>query len=396
MSNRVGQNAGGAAIFVIILAALFILYILFLPPDERAELLGDNSTSSNSKNNETTYSGFDRILLDEKIGKLDYLSLDFREYDIPSFRIYAEQEGSILRSVKSVYVQNSLSNKKTYNLTFTLDKKLTSEVFLSFNVQDSKGRLEIYLNGAELFNGVVSGSPEPIELPSDLLKNENTLFFRVSGPGLSFWRNNHYDLSDLVVGGSVLDLSHSMSRQFFYLSQSEVENLEEIKLKFYPNCKQSEVGPVKIYLNGDEAFSGVGDCGVYNTMFLDKQMVLGEKNELEFIVTKGSYLFDRVSVSVRLEDKTYPVYYFDLDEDLFVGDDLNSSFNVTLHLRFANDDDKRLEYLINGRRKSVTSNDLSYSAILDDYVMEGSNAITLVPKSVVEIAQMRVTLDEEE
>ena len=37
-------SAGGAMGFVALIVGLIILYIIFLPPDERAELLGENET----------------------------------------------------------------------------------------------------------------------------------------------------------------------------------------------------------------------------------------------------------------------------------------------------------------------------------------------------------------
>ena len=386
-------SAGGAAILVIILAAIFVLYILFLPPGERADLLGENETLNGDN---TTISGFDRVLLDENIGRLDYLKFSYRTHDMPSFRIFSEIKGTSIQSASSIYVENSLGKDRFYNLSFNMDKELTKNVLLSFNVQDSRGRLEISLNGREIFNGELSeGTPTPINLQREFLEDESILEFKVSSPGLFFWRPNEYELSNVRVTGDVLDKSESISRQYFYISDVEKKNLDAIKLRFYPECDVSDVGTLKIYLNGDEVFSGIADCGIYNTMFMDPGSVFTDRNELRFVAEDGTYLFDRVSVRTELEELVYPVYYFELDEEVFASDEtLKQDFNVTLFMRFVDRTDKKLEYNINGRKKYVDTDELTFEASLDPYVFLDTNSLELIPKSVVDIAVLKVVLDE--
>jgi|FLOH01.1.fsa_nt_gi hypothetical protein len=388
-----GQAAGGAAILIIVIAAILVIYILFLDPVDRADLLGeDDKTSSEGQ----TSAGFNKTLLDESIGRLDYLRFDYREHEIPSFRINAQTEGSILKSIRTVYVQNGVGNDKYYNLSFSIDKSLTNSVFLAFNIKSSSGKLIIKLNGRELFYGYLDkGSMEPMSLPLEFLEKNNVLTFEVSSPGFAFWRTNEYSLDNVMLTGDVLDLSNSVSRQFFYISDLEKNNLDTVKLKFFPNCDVSSSGPLNVYFNGAQVSSGIVDCGIYNIIALDKNDVFEDRNELEFIVTEGSYFVDRITVRTDLESLLYPVYYFDLDEDLFEGEELKNEFNVSIHLRFVNDDEKLMEYLINGRRKHISTQELSYEAVLDDYVFAGTNSLELVPKSVIDIASLKVMLEEE-
>ncbi|MFH1589789.1 MAG: hypothetical protein ABIB43_04450 [archaeon] len=389
-------SAGGAGILIIVIAAILVMYILFLPPDERAALLGENDTSS-INGEEITSSGHNKTLLKEHIGRLDYLKSDSKEHDIPAFRIYSQKEGTVLKTLGSLYVRNGLGNDKFYNMTFKIDESLTTDVKLSFSVKDSKGRLELYLNGHEIFNGYLSeGTPAPIDLGKELLEDVNVLSFKVSSPGLVFWRTNEYALENIMLTGAVLDISHSTSRQFFYVSKEEQLNLEEVKLKYYPTCSAKEVGPLMIYLNGEEVFSGVADCGIYNLLILDKNIIFEDKNELEFVATQGSYFLDRVSVNVDLEEPLYPVFYFELEEEFFTGDRLDDNYNVTMRLRFVNNEEKRLEYLINGYRKLIRTEELIYDRLLNDYVVEGTNSLELIPKTEADIVELKVFLDEEE
>ncbi|MBU0472035.1 MAG: hypothetical protein KKF65_05390, partial [Nanoarchaeota archaeon] len=208
--------ATSAGILIIIIAVILVMYILFLPPEERADLLGEENETSGVG---LTESGYNKTLLEENIGRLDYLSFDYREHDIPSFRIYSEKQGTVLKSLSSIYVTHNIGNKKSYNVSFQVDKKYSSNTFLSFNVKESRGRLEIYLNGREIFNGVLDdGSPLPIELPKDVLESKNNLMFKASNPGIVFWKNNEYLLENVLITADVLDVSNSVSRQFFYLS----------------------------------------------------------------------------------------------------------------------------------------------------------------------------------
>ncbi|MBU1201667.1 MAG: hypothetical protein KJ583_06960 [Nanoarchaeota archaeon] len=397
MSKRgQGASAGGAAIFVILIAVLIVIYILFLPPQNRAELLGENDTN----NGDNGVNGLSKVLLQEHVGRLDYLKFDYREHNIPSFRIYASREGKTLKNVNSIFVKNGVGDKKFFNFTFDIDKKLTSNLQLTFNVEDSAGNLELYLNGQEIFSGFIDkGTPQPISLPSEFLSQRNVLSFQVSSPRFAIWRTNRYQLKNVVITGDVLDVSNSKNKQFFYLSDVEYNNLETIKLKFYPNCQVTTVGPMMIYLNGEILFSGVADCGVYKILPLDKNFVTNDRNELEFIVTEGSYLIDRVSVVVQLESLTYPVFYFELDEDkdYVLNDEFDKdNYNITMTLRFVNKDSKNLEYLINGRRKYIRTTDLKYTINLDDYVEVGTNSLELIPKSLVDIAELKVVVVEDD
>ena len=116
---------------------------------------------------------------------------------------------------------------------------------------------------------------------------------------------------------------------------------------------------------------------------------------MEFVATKGSYFLDRVSIVSNLEGLINPVYYFDLEDKLFVDNDLNESFNISMEIRFVNDDYKKLEYNINGRTRSLQTNDLAYSFLLDNYVFSGINSLELIPKSIVDIALLKIVLNEE-
>jgi len=393
-----GQSAGGAAVLLILIAVVMILYLLFLPPDSRLDILGENSTYNHSINHQN----YDPLLLRESVGRLDYLKFDYRDHDLPSFRISADSVGTEFKNMKSIYIRRGVGGEKAYNLSFDITNRLTSNVVLSFNVKDSVGEIEISLNNNVIFSGKLeSGTPETLEIPSDYLQDKNILSFSVSSPGLLFWRINRYELENIQLTGDVLDLSNSRARQFFYLSDAEYNNLDELKVKFDPGCTVGNVGTLKVYFNGAEAYSGKGDCGIYQSVHLDVSQAVSGKNELEFIVSDGSYLIDRLSVTTNLKDLVYPVYYFEVDPKIFFDDsadpkELKDRYNVTMTIRFVNDDQKKMEYSINGVRKYINTYDKVYETNLDDWILPDTNSLEIVPTSLINIAELRVVVTDED
>jgi hypothetical protein len=158
------------------------------------------------------------------------------------------------------------------------------------------------------------------------LKKNNILFFAVSSPGFAFWRINDYTLKNVQVTGDITDSSNSFHMQKFYVSEAEFNHLKYAELSFIPDCSQDEVGNIDIRLNGNPIYFGVPDCAITNHITLSKNDLVAEQNVLEFTSTAGSYGIDLPKVSVKLKDPEYPIYYFNLPEDLFVNTASNNAF----------------------------------------------------------------------
>ncbi|MBU0667245.1 MAG: hypothetical protein ABIC91_02910 [Nanoarchaeota archaeon] len=396
MSGKKGQSASNTGALVIIIGLLIILYILFLPPSERAELLGEDNESDDDNNNDLD---INTTLLSEHIGRLDYLRYDNKIHDIPSFRIITQTEGIILKSINSLYVKSGSFEKISKNLTFEINKDLTKNTLLSFNLNEARGRLIITLNGHEIFSADLNtGTAKPISLSQEYLESKNLLSFKVSNTGIAFWKINEYSMENLLITADVTDLSQSESLQFFYLSDVEVLNMDDSTLRFYADCDLDTVGPLIIKLNGVRTFSSTADCGIYNSLILDKNLLLEGKNQLGFLTSKGSYLIDRVSVSTQLKELNYPVYYFDMDEDLFDedGEKLKEDYNIMLRLSFVDNEEKRAEIKINGIRTNLRTDELEYEREIDWYVLSGSNSIEIIPQTLLEIREMLIEVEEED
>jgi hypothetical protein len=318
MAQKRGQTyAGNAAAFVAVITVLIILYILFLPPDIRTELLGDKNAVLE---NVSGSSGSTIVLLKENVGLVTFINTNEKTYDIPSTRIYSPTAGQVLKSIPSIALRYAIfdSEKSKNTVEFTADKTTTKNVLLSFSVRDHNGPISITLNGKEIFSGEISAiNPKPIALNQEDLMSSNILVLSVPSPGLRFWSANKYTIETLQVTGDVTDYSNAASIQHFVLSKTEKDNLESLKLFFYPGCDLKTTGRLRIDFNGEPAYNGVADCGSKTFTILDISKAIVGSNELRFSSTEGSYLLDNIYVQTTMTKPTYNTYYFDLSTDYF-------------------------------------------------------------------------------
>ncbi len=332
-TQRKGQahtvvGAGGAALLVLLITLIVIFYILFLPPEEREALLNDEAIPGTPQASSTGYSHLiGTTPLSTQVGQINYIKDSEIEHSLTSFTIYTDTDANLIQNVASLYVKNSAFDKQAQEITFSVDKYATERVYLSFNVYRPAGVLKIYLNGLQLFEGTLeTGTPTPIALPQDYLKSDNVLYFTVSSPGFAFWRVNEYELQNLRIVGDITDSSHSMNMQKFFIVSKEYDTMEKAVLDFFPDCDNVNVGKIDIMVNGETIFNGIPDCGLKNHVSLGKETLRSGENTLEFVSEYGSYIIDQVNLNVELADPEYPIYYFKLDEDLFVGVDEDNEF----------------------------------------------------------------------
>lgn len=332
-SQRKGQahtaiGAGGAAVLVLMITLIIIFYILFLPPEERDALLNEGNIPGTPQASSTGYAHLiGTTPLTEQVGDLDYISDRTIEHPLSSFTIYTATDANLIHQLPSLYVKNSAFDKQGQEVTFSVDKAATERVYLSFNVYRPAGVLKIYLNGLQVFEGTLNpGTPTPIALPKHYLKNENLLYFTVSSPGFAFWRVNQYELQNVRIVGDITDSSHSMNMQKFFMIDSEYDSLKKAVLEFFPDCDTVDVSTIDVAVNGESIFNGIPDCGLKNYLTIGKETLRAGENTVEFVSTQGSYIIDQVEVDVKLKDPDYPIYYFELDEDLFVQVDEENEF----------------------------------------------------------------------
>jgi hypothetical protein len=293
-----------------------------------------------------------------------------------------------------LYVKNSVFSTTSKEVVFFYDPQTTKDVKLSFNVKKQSGRLIIKLNDYDLFDGEMEvGSPTPITLPADYLKEKNSLVFSVSDlGGIAFWRFNEYELENVLISARVTDYSGAFSERHFSLSESEYGNLDKAVFEFIPDCPPKEAGLVQILINNRVIYTGYPDCGVKSRVEVSQEFLKSGDNVLVATTNSGSFLLDMPKLTVIPKKTSQPVFYANVPAQLF--DEMyNGQRILVLTLRFADSTSiKRGNVEINGYKNYFETQDIIYQTEIDpQFITAGSNSIKIMPQTdPVDIAELRV------
>lgn len=391
MRNKRGQ-AGPAAGLVAIIAFIIILYILLLPSDVRNDLLNGTTTSTSSSSSSSNLEN--KVLVFEHPGTLDPVKNTDREKVLDSFNLYTEKTAVVLKSVEALHLESGWLRSKTYNLSFNVDDLAnTNNYVLAFDVANSQGNVIATLNGNEIYNSQVSiGNSQPIKIDSGNVKNQNSLILTVSGVGLAFWSLNEYDLRNVRVIADFTDVSKKEYKNSFIISATEKSNFDTTELRFVPDCLTPKVGPLMIWINEKQlSYQAVPDCGSLSKIPFDPSLLTQGENTIRFKAEEGNYFIDRISINAQLKELTYPFYYFELTQRDFERVE-NRTANVTMGLKFADLESKQAQVNVNGHLLGVDTDNSTYSKNLDVFVQEGNNYLQVIPKTILNIVDLNVTL----
>ncbi len=388
MLGKKGQSAGGAAVLVAAIVGLILLYILFLPPDERAALLGENITSPNISKGV----GEDaRTLLLEKPGTLFTSRQEEFEHRINSFNLFAKSEDRIIKSVESIYVETTRGNIKRKSMAVSLDPSKTSNAQMSFDVKAHNGRLIVKVNDDEVFNGEAK---DQIAVKLDKLNEDNVVEIMTEEVGFQFWQKNFYEIRDFKITATVKVLENLEARQGFIVGGEEANNIERASLIYFVDCKPSDSGTLKVYINDALLVSNVPDCGSPVKLEVDPALIVRGQNKLRFAADQGSFLVDQVFVKTRLKEPVEPVYFFEVNATQFSWVQ-NNTFDAILRMKFVNDnEDKRAELNINNRKTFMdTKRTANFTKNIDSFIVEGNNFIRIAPDTQLNIIELRIRLE---
>ena len=397
MNNKKAQgtSAASATGFIALVVGLIILYIIFLPPEERAELLGENETIE-EENGVVSVETEENILLLEYPGRLDYLKEKEYEHDISPFYLSKTINAQELDTINPFVIRHGLFDEVKKEVPVKIsDLKNTENILLSFTAKKYSGLLTIKLNNINIFESeITTSNPKPIKLKKDYLEEDNVLEFSVSGIGARFWSTNIYSLDDIKIVGDVADISKQESKNIFFISEDEKLNLDRAKLRFLPNCKPEDAGKLDVLINYQEVFSGVPDCGGINVYSFSTNVLHTGDNNLVFKTDKGSYLVEQIKVQTSLKELTYPTYYFEINETTFEKIE-NDTYDIKLVLEFVDDKrDKIMNLNINNRMIYVDTDEADYYKNIDGYAKEGNNFIKIEPLSMLDIIELKVELED--
>ncbi|MEK6937823.1 MAG: hypothetical protein AABX04_02135 [Nanoarchaeota archaeon] len=387
-----GQSAAGAALFLAIVAGLLIMFIILMPPQERAELLGDKSSSSSISS--SSGSGASNLLLTSP-GKIDYLARRDMEHPLPVVQVFTQAQSEIMAEKNLVYARKSLFGHEESIFKFTINDLInTKEVMLNFKVKSVSGRLNILLNGETIFNAPTEADNSlTLNLPQNSLKENNELIFGVSSPGIAFWATNEVSIEEAKVVGQITNLEGQYSKQVFLVSETEKRNLEKVVLRFQPECRNGEVGKLKVTLNNNEIYNGIPDCELSLVPIeISPNLVQDNENNLVFQTERGRYVLSHVSVISKLKELDFPTYYFGLSHETY-SDIVDGSKSVELKVYFVDDGESKYgDILVNGHYYGFDTKALSLAVNISSDVVQGNNAIKIKPRKTVEVRELRADL----
>ncbi|MFH1439642.1 MAG: hypothetical protein ABIG89_03685 [Candidatus Woesearchaeota archaeon] len=317
------QSAAGAAGLIALLAVFIVLYLLLIPPQERANLLGD-STYTNTNAAKAKLTGpftINKTSLAVSPGRIDYLKFSSYDHPLPAINLYTTTGASVLTKENSLYIKNGIFDYLSKNITFKIkDIEFTDNVMISGSTKKAQGRLRLYLNGNLIYEGVAEPFPA-ISIEKEALMPENTVMLEVSPVGWQFWTTNEYTIENFQVTADITDISEQASKTTFIVADSEKFNIEKAELRFFPDCNPNAVGKLRVYFNNENVYSSIPDCSQLNSMDISPEIISAGTNSVTFKTDKGHYSIYQINVKTELKKQTYPTYYFEIDERLFVGED---------------------------------------------------------------------------
>ena len=378
------------ALLIFIIGVVLVMYILFLPPADRADLLEQNRTSSGSDTDRDKIT----VLMTQDPGRISNIADKEIIKDIPSFNLFTRTDAKVLTEFDSLYLKKSLFEEQLRNISFRIsDLKNTDNYALSYNVPKHNGILTISLNGNILLsNEILTASPSPLKLPKDLLKESNEIIFRVSGPGIEFWKSNEYILENVKVTADVTDITSRENIQILHVTEQEKGNLESFELRFATNCEKLGTGPLEIYLRKRLIYSSVPDCGTSVLVpEVDGSRLIQGENDLLFRTEKGNYLLYGIEAKLNLKKPLFPTYFFSLNDETFSkAKNDKADFNVSI--LFPNSEDRKKGIvLVNDYILEIETYDALYNRKVNSFLRKGNNAIEIQPKGdKLDIVELKV------
>jgi len=396
---RNAQSGVNAAVLVAIIAGLIILYIIFLPEAERESLLENKSVSKTSGSSKTVDD--EDILLREFPGRLDDVE-GVIDKTIPNIFLFETTNAKEIEKINPLVVRNGWFDKKDRSVSFGIDDaENTDNVILSFRAAKHEGILTIKLNNEVIYdNDIGSEIVSPVELSKSLLEDSNTLEFSVSSVGFRFWKTNEYSLEDIKIIGDITDKSKQESRNVFTLTSTELFNIEKADLRFVPYCKsEAKVGVLDVFVNSREVFSAVPVCEDAYRQPIPLGILDEGENRIVFRTNKGSYSVEQVKVEFVEKEVRTKVYFFEVNESV-INKVKNGDKDVVLTIEFADDEkDKRADLNINDRLSTIDTEKKAFTKKLNDgndpdFIEEGNNFIEIMPRTRLDIVEIRVELQD--
>jgi hypothetical protein len=207
-----------------------------------------------------------------------------------------------------------------------------------------------------------------------------------------FWATNQYELEDVKIMADLTDISQQKSSAVFLVSSTEKNNLDKVYVKFNPNCVQSAVGKLNVFVNEFNVFSSIPDCNSLRPIEIPGTHLASGENRISFMTEKGAYLIDNIVVKSVLKEAVYPTYYFELNNTQY-NDISNGARRLKMYLKFVNDlDYKKGKIYINGHLTYIDSYNSTYEKDVSQFAKAGNNGVEIIPATTLDIRELEIKI----
>lgn len=383
--SKKGQSASGASALIGIMTLIFIFYIIFLPPGERQELLQEEV----AEDGEAVQTG---LLLKETPGKIAFTEQDVFDHFIPNIALVETKYAAILGRESPFTVKKSIWGEDTKSFRFNIDDpENTEKVMLNFQVLKGKGVLHIELNGETIFeNRIQVQNPAPLQLPKNMLRDTNVLFFKAMG---GLMEGKEYSLTDVKLLADITDKTAQEATNTFRITDTEYETLKTSYLDFYPICDQTEAGTMRIQVNGKTVYSAVPACESPNRQELYTEDLRPGRNTVVFEIEQGAFRIEDIRVRNTVEPTKAYIDFFEVSDTLY-DQVIEGEATVVFKIEFVDERErKQAEVNVNGRLDAIDQYKRAYEREISNVVREGNNYIEILPLSDLNIARLEVRVE---
>ncbi len=385
MLGKKGQSAA----LIGIITLLIIFYIIFIPPEEREKLLGEPGTTS-----ETLPSKEHTLLVDEAPGFLSPTPSKEVEHAIPNTVLNEITSANTILEIPPFTVKTGWFLTQGKKTVFPIKNvHNVKKTIVSFTAEKTRGILKIKLNNIDIFEATINQkNPTPINLPLDLLKEENTLEFEALGIGWWFlprW----FELKDVKIIAETDDPKKRESTHLISLSGAEKEYIDRGTLRFFAICDEQNTGTLTIAVNDKTVFQGTPDCGSINEQELFGSDFNEGKNTITFSLDTGQVRLEQVKLKTKLKEAQPWVQFFQLNETQ-AANILKNARKTKLLITFVDDrTDKQAEISVNNQKFIVDQKKEVFEKDISRMVKKGNNFISLAPRTELKIVSLQIILE---
>jgi len=357
-----------ASVTVLVVLAGFLLFVLSIPEIDRQELITNNRVS------------IEEIVLFSKTNiEFDgYSGLNKDVINFPDFTLDGANRMEKTLIASDFELNSNLFKTSNFEFSFIPNYDSTTighQITFDIDSVNGYGKIKVYLNGDEI------GSFEPtedqtlnLELPnSELIGGSNQI--KISGKYIGLNPFNGLKLS--LINLAILEKKQGIELEktlMFYLPEDQI--IDSAKVNFLMrNLGETMQSPIIVYLNSNEIFQINSPGSVYFSLPVSK--ISPEMNIIKFVIDRGSefeVLFPKITTYTSRESAVKN-YQFNIDQtEARLVTEGRASCSLNLN---SDDEDAKIEVVINGFSKSIYLGDNDYEENICDNLVYGTNNIYL-------------------